>query len=120
MEMITRTIVEESNFQNNTTSNTRGEHFSHFRTIQANPFGGFGTFENNNNNNPLLPPLSPPGFGGGLEGEFNPPPEGNARGLDPNVAALVNALTGTNLEINHIERESNHVKPTEFRGTEAE
>jgi len=41
-------------------------------------------------------------------------------GLDPNVAALVNALTGANLEINYVERESNHVKPTEFGETEAE
>ena len=41
-------------------------------------------------------------------------------GLDPNVAALVNALTGANLEINHVKKESNHVKLTEFGRTEAE
>ncbi len=61
-----------------------------------------------------------PGFGKGLEEGFNPPPEGNARGLDPNVIVLVNVLTGVNLGINHIERKSNHIKPMEFRGIEAE
>src|SRR6266498_2581559 len=116
-----------SNFQNNATSNVNigGGHFSHFGTIRANPLEGFGTFrednnnlpsENNNNNNPPSPPLllPPPGFEEGLEGGFNPPLGRNARGLDPNVAALVNALTGANLGVNHVERESNHVKPTEF------
>jgi len=63
-------------------------------------------------------PLS--GFGEGLGGGFNPLPEGNAGGLDSNVAALVNALTGANLGINHIDRESNHVKLIEFGGIEAE
>src|SRR6266498_3587920 len=127
MGMITETTVGGSNQQNNATSNvnTGGGHFPHFETVRANPFRGFGTFGNNNNNNPPpennnnnnpLPPLLPPGFRGG----FNPPPGGNARGLDPNVAALVNVLTGANLGINHVERESNHVKPTEFGGTEAE
>ncbi len=95
--------------------------------ISANPFRGFGTFEgsnnnnnlpseNNNNNNP--PPL--PGFGGELEEEFNLSLGENVKGLDPNMIALVNALTGANLEINYAERESNHVKLTEFRGMEAE
>ncbi len=63
----------------------------------------------NNNNNP--PPLLLLGFGGGfggLEGGFNPPPGGNAGGLE------------VNLKINHIERESNHIKPIEFGGIEAE
>ena len=64
--------------------------------------------------------MSLPGFGGGLGGGFNPPPGENAGGLDPNVAALVNTLTEANLRINHVERESNHVKLTEFRETEAE
>ncbi len=111
--------------------NTGGGYFSHFGTVEANLIGGFEAFgnnnnpppRNNNNNNPpppLLSPLPPPGFGGGLGGGFNPPPGGNARGLDPNVAALVNALTGANLGVNHVERELNHVKPTEFGGTEAE
>jgi len=119
-----------SNQQNNATSNVNtGEgYFSHFRTVGANLIGGFRAFgnnnnnpppENNNNNNP--PSLLPlPGFGGGLEGGFNLPPEGNARGLDPNVAALVNALTEANLGTNHVEREANHVKLTEFGETEAE
>src|SRR6266542_2574083 len=121
-----------SGSQSNATSNvnTGGGHFPHFGTIGANPIGGFGAFgsnnnnpppgNNNNNNPPPLPPLPPPGFGGGLGGGFNPPPGGNAGGLDPNVAALVNALTGANLGVNHVDRESNHVKPTEFGGTEVE
>ena len=33
---------------------------------------------------------------------------------------MVNALIRVNLGINHVERESNHVKLTEFRGTEVE
>ncbi len=105
--------------------NTGGEYFSYFETIR-----GFGAFRNNNNNSPLgnnnnnNPPPLPlsefgRGFGGGLGGGFNPP-GGNARGLDPNVVALVNALTGANLRVNHVERESNHVKLTEFGETEAE
>ena len=107
--------------------NTGGGYFPHFGTIGANLIGGFEAFGNNNNNPPPRnnnnnnPPLLPlPGFGGVLRGGFNPPPGGNAGGLDPNVAALVNALTGANLGINHVERESNHVKLTEFGGTEAE
>jgi len=107
--------------------NIGGEHFPYFGTIGVNPFGGFGTFggsnnnpslRNNNNNN--LPPISLLGFGGGLEGGFNLPLGGNARGLDPNITALVNALTGANLEINYVKRKSNHMKSTEFEGTEAE
>ena len=107
--------------------NTKRGHFSHFSIIGANLFGGFGAFgesnnnspsENNNNNNPLPP--SSPGFKEDLGGGFNLPPEGNARGLDPSIAALINALIGINLRINHVERESNHVKLTEFGGTEAE
>src|SRR6266498_2391322 len=126
--MTTGVTAGGSNSQNNATSNvnTGERYFPHFGTVGANLIGGFGAFgnnnnnpppgNNNNNNPPLLLPLPPPGFGGG----FNPPPEGNAGGLDSNVAALVNALTGANLGINHVDRESNHVKPTEFGGTEAE
>src|SRR6266542_1844545 len=131
MGMIIGTMAGGSNPQNNVTSNvnTRGEYFLHFGIIGANQAEGFGAFgnnntnppsENNNGNNPLLPPLPLSEFGGGFRGGFNPPPGGNARGLDPNVAALVNVLTGANLGINHVEKESNHVKPTEFGGTEAE
>ena len=121
-----------SNQQNNATSNMNigGGHFSHYEIIEANLIGGFEAFgnnnnnpppgNNNNNNPPPLPPLPPSGFGGELGGGFNPPPGGNAGRLDSNVAALVNALTGANLGINHVDRESNHVKLTEFRGTEAE
>ncbi|SRR6266508_2317440 len=124
MKMIMEAIAEGSNFQNNSTSNvnTEGGHFLHFGTIEVNPFRGFEEGNNNpplgNNNNNNLPPFLLPGFREGLGGGFNPPPEGNAEELNPNVAALVNALTGANLEVNYIERESNHVKSTEFRGIE--
>ena len=126
----TEAIVGGSNSQNNTTSNvnTRGEYFPHFGIIGVNPFEGFGAFEkgnnnsppgNNNNNNPS--PLLPlPEFEGGLGGGFNPLPEGNAGGLDPNVAALVNALIEANLGINYVERKSNYVKLTEFGEIEVE
>ena len=106
-----------------------GEHFPHFGIVGANLFRGFETFENNNNNppsennnnnNPPLLPLPPPEFRGSLGENFNLSPRGNARGLDLNVAALVNVLTGANLGINHAERESNHIKLTEFGETEAE
>ncbi len=108
--------------------NTGRGHFLHFGTVGANPFGGFRVFENNNNpssgnnnnSNPSPPLLPLSGFRRGLGGGFNPLPGGNVRGLDPNVTALVNALTGANLGISHIERESNHVKLIEFRGIEAE
>ena len=91
--------------------NIGGGHFPHF---EANPFREF----EGGNNNPL--PLPSLGFEGDLGGGFNLLSERNVRGLDPNIAALVNVLTEVNLEINHIERESNYVKPTEFRRTEAE
>src|SRR6266498_42109 len=92
-----------SNQQNNVTSNmnTGGGYFPHFGTVGANLIRGFGVFGNNNNNPPLgnnnnnnLLLLSLSGFEGGLGEGFNPPPKRNAEGLDPNVAALVNALTG--------------------------
>ncbi len=91
--------------------------------IEANSIKGFRTFgennnntplRNNNNNNPLLP-LSSPEFERGLGKGFNLPLGGNVRGLDPNVVVLVNVLTGANLGINHVKRESNHIKLTEFR-----
>src|SRR6266542_3873476 len=118
MRTTTEATAGRSNQQNNITSNvnTGGGYFSHFGTVEANPIGRFGAFGNNNNlppgnnnnNNPLpLPSLPLPGFGEGLGGGFNPLPERNAGGLDSNVAALVNALTGANLGINHIDRESN-------------
>src|SRR6266542_3515516 len=104
--------------------NTIEGYFPYFGTVGANLIRGFGAFGNNNNNlppgnynnnnPPLLPLLPPLGFGGGLGGGFNLPPGGNAEGLDPNVAALVNALTGANLGVNHVDRELNHIKPTEF------
>src|SRR6266542_274063 len=82
---------------------------------------GFGF---NNTQNPL------PGFGGGFGGDFggNPggPPGGlpggggnlaninHPGGLDPNVAALVNALTGMNIGGGYAPREGSFVKPGEF------
>ncbi len=117
-----------SNQQNNATSieNTGEGYFSHFSIIEVNLFGRFEAFRgnnnnpplgNNNNNNPSLLPLSE--FEGELGGGFNLL-GGNAGELDSNIAALVNALIGANLKINYVERESNHVKPTEFEETEAE
>src|SRR6266498_5266586 len=105
--------------------NTRGGYFLHFSTIEANLFGRFEGLErnnnnspsgnNNNNNLPLLPSL---GFRENLEGRFNSSLRGNPGGLDPNVAALVNALTRINLRINYVEKESNHVKLTKFERIE--
>src|SRR6266498_2461194 len=110
--------------------NTGEGYFSHFGTVGANLIEEFGAFRNNNNNSssgnnnnnnlPLPSPILPLGFGEELGGGFNLSPRGNAKGLDPNVVALVNVLTGANLGINHVERESNHVKLIEFGGTEVE
>src|SRR6266540_6527446 len=101
--------------------NTRGGLFLHFGIVGANLFGGFGTFGGGNNNPPPENnnnPLSE--FGKGLERGFNLLSGRNVRGLDSNVVALINILIEANLGINHVERESNHVKPTKFRGTEIE
>ncbi len=115
-----------SNQQQNTTSveNTRGEYFSYFGTIRANPFEEFEAFRKNNNNNPfsgnnngnnspLLSLLLK--FRGGLERRCHQP---LSKELNPNIAALVNALTEANLRINHAKRELNHVKLTVFRRIE--
>src|SRR6266498_2493774 len=129
MRTTTRATAGGSNQQNNVTSNvnTGGGYFPHFGTVEANLIRGFRTFGNNNNNNPSSennnnnnsPSLPLSGLEGGLGGGFNLPSGGNAGGLDSNVAALVNALTGANLGINHVDRELNHIKLTEFRETEA-
>src|SRR6266540_5241929 len=119
--MIGITTEATAGGSNNVMSNVNigGGHFLHYGTVGTNLTGGFGTFENNNNNNSLLgnnnnnnPPLPflLQGFGGGLGESFNLPLGENARGLDLNVAALVNALIGANLRVNYAERESNHVK----------
>ncbi len=126
MGTITGATTGGSNSQNNTTSirNTEEGYFLHFSTIGVNLFRGFEAFENNNNspsgnnNNNNLSLLPLPGFEGGLGKGFNLPSKRNIRGLDPNVVALVNTLTGANLDINYVERESNHVKPIEFGETE--
>ena len=139
MGTITEVTAGGSNQQNNTTStgNIEGGYFSHFGIIGANLFRrGFKTFEGNNNNNSPsennnnnppsgnnnnnLPLLLPPEFREGLGGGFNLPSGKNAGGLDPNIVALINILTGANLEINQVEKESNHVKLTEFGRMEAE
>src|SRR6266508_3478343 len=108
------------NFFNNLYGNTGGYNPPH--SI------GFGF---NNTQNPL------PGFGGGFRGGFGggnpggnpggppggpggPPGGGNPGGLDPNVAALVNALTGMNIGGGYAPREGSFVKPGEFGGTETE
>ena|SRR6266498_2177079 len=113
MGITTRATVRESNQQNNTisTGNTREGYFSYFNTIEVNLFRGFRTFGesnnnnlpsgNNNNNNSLssFPLLR---FEKGLEKGFNSLLSGeNVRRLDPNVAALVNALIEANLRINY-------------------
>ncbi len=103
-----------------------GEVFLHFNTIGHNLFREFETFRGGNNNNLLLGnnndnnPLSPLRFKEKLEGWFNLSLRENLRGLDSNITALVNTLTGINLEVNHIKRESNHIKLIEFREMEAE
>ncbi|SRR6266542_2247258 len=127
--MTTGVIVGGSNVTSN--MNTRRRHFLHFGMIGANPFRGFRAFGGNNNNSSLrnnnnnnlsllLLPRFRRGLEGGLGGGFNLLPGENVKELDPNVAALVNALTGANLEINYVERKSNHVKLTEFGKTKAE
>src|SRR6266498_4262329 len=129
MGMTTGVTAGGSNFQSNAISNlnTGGGYFLHFSIVGTNPFRRFGTFggDNNNpppgnNNNNNLSLLLPSGFRRGLGGGFNSPPRGNTGELDLNIVALVNALTEANLGINHVEREFNHVKPTEFGRTEVE
>jgi len=62
-------------------------------------------------------------FFGNLEG-FNPLPNNNnnppSGGLNPNVAALINALIGMNLTGGYFLREESFIKPTKFRETEIE
>src|SRR6266508_4514452 len=105
------------NFFNNLYGNTGGLGFNPPRSQ------GFG-FNNTQN----LPPGFGGGFGGGNPGG-NPggPPGGggnpennNLGGLDPNVATLVNALTGMNIGGGYTSREGSFVKPGEFGGTETE
>src|SRR6266540_1291501 len=117
-------------------NSTRG--FNFFNNLYGNT-GGFNPpysqgFGFNNTQNP------PPGFGGGFGRGFggnlggNPggPPRGpggppggggniNPGGLDPNIAALVNALTGMNIRGGgYASREGSFVKLGEFGGTETE
>src|SRR6266498_3545473 len=108
--------------------------FNFFNNLYGNPGGynpphstGFG-FNNTQN----LPPGFGGGFGGGNPGgNTGGPPGGpggppggggnnNPGGLDPNVAALVNALTGMNIGGGYAPREGSFVKPGEFGGTETE
>ncbi len=93
--------------------------FNFFNNLYGN-MGGFNPphsqrFGFNNTQNP------PPGFGGGFgEGFGGGNLGGNPGGLDPNVAALVNALTGMNIRGGYASREGSFVKPGEFGGTETE
>jgi len=103
------------NFFNNLYPNTEG--FGYQRNLPQNQDFGF-----NNTQNP------PSGFGGGFRGENpgGPPGEGNPGninnpgGLDSNVVALVNTLTGVNIGGGYIPREGSFVKSAEFGGTEIE
>ena len=84
--------------------------------------GGFG------GGNPGGNPGGPPGRPGGPPGGPGGPPGGGGNpaninhpgGLDPNVAALVNALTGMNIGGGYAPREGSFVKPGEFEGTKTE
>ena len=80
----------------------------------------FENLRGGNFNNSLPPPPLINLFGN-LEGG-NPLPNNNNSpgGLDPNVAMLVNALTGINLTGGHYSREGNFIKPTKFEGTKTE
>ncbi len=93
--------------------------FSYFDIIGHNLFRRFEKEHNNNNNNLLLLLEFRRGFERSLKKEFNSLLEENSERLDSNIAALVNTLVRVNLEINYIERESNYIKLTEFRGIEA-
>src|SRR6266540_6508447 len=73
--------------------------------------GGFG------GGNPGGPPGGPGGPGGPPGGGGNPENINHPGGLDPNVAALVNALTGMNIGGGYAPREGSFVKPGEFGGT---
>ncbi len=144
--MTTGTTQGGSSTEN--TENSTGR-FNFFNNLYPN-IGGFGYYGNPsqnqgfgfNNNIQNLPPGFRGGFGGGnLEGSpggGNPggPPGGgnpgglpggrgnpennNPEGLDPNVIALVNALTGMNIGGEYAFREGSFIKPAEFEGTEME
>jgi len=79
----------------------------------------FRNLEENNFNNPPLLPLSANLFRNIREDNLplnnNNPSSG---GLDPNVIALMNALTGMNLTGRHYLREGSFIKLTEFGRTE--
>jgi len=109
------------NFFNNLYPNMRG--FGYYGNPPQNQEFGF-----NNTQNP------PPGFGGGfgegpggLPGDPGGPPGGggnpgnnNPGGLDLNVIALINALTGINIGEGYTPRKGSFIKPTEFKRTETE
>src|SRR6266498_2511056 len=75
--------------------------------------GGFG------GGNPGGPPGGPGGPGGPPGGGGNPE-NINPGGLDPNIAALVNALTGMNIGGGYVPKEGSFIKLGEFGGTETE
>src|SRR6266540_3467475 len=112
------------NFFNNLYENTGrynppqnlGFRFNNTQNLPPGFGGGFGG--GFRGGNPGGPPEGPPG--GPPEGGGNPANINNPGGLDPNVAALVNALTGMNIGGGYTPREGNFVKPGEFGGTETE
>ncbi len=86
-----------------------------FNNTQNPPPGFEGGFGGGNPGGPLGgPPGGPSGGGGNLRNINNP------GGLDPNVAALVNALTGMNIGGGYASREGSFVKSGEFGETETE
>src|SRR6266542_3434796 len=112
------------NFFNNLYGNTGGYNLPHSQGFGFNNTqnllpgfgGGFGG--GNPGGNPGGPPGGGPGGppgGGGNPGNIN-----NPGGLDPNIAALVNALTGMNIGRGYAPRKGSFVKPGEFGGTETE
>src|SRR6266540_1057192 len=106
------------NFFNNLYGNTRGynppQNLGFGFNNTQNPLPGFGGGFRGGN------PGGPPGGPGGPPGGGNPANINNPGGLDPNVAALVNALTGMNIGGGYAPREGSFVKPGEFGGTETE
>ena len=84
------------------------------------PVSLFGNLGGGNFNNPL-PPLPSANLFENLGGDNLPSNNNNPLGgLDPNVAVLVNVLTGMNLTEGYYLREGSFIKPTKFGGTETE
>ena len=118
----------------NPENSTRGFNFFNNLYLNTEGFGYYGNLPQNqgfgfNNTQNLLPGFgrgfegrnpggSPGGNPGGPPGGGNPANINNPGGLDPNVAALINALTGMNIGGGYTPRKSSFVKPAEFGRTE--